>query len=61
MGDVREEGGDLTLAVGLRAVAREPRVRAGSLQEGAQRVEADALAPCPGVGLDAVEEQAGDC
>ena len=60
MGDVREEGGDLALAVVRRAAVREVGVRAGGVQERVPRVEAAALAPAPGLGLDAVEERVGD-
>ena len=57
---VREEGGDLALAVGLRAAAREARERAGGAQERAPRVEVLALALVPGLRLDSVEERLGD-
>jgi len=57
---VREEGGDLALAVGVRAATREARERAGGAQERAPRVEVLALAPVPGLGLDSVEERLGD-
>jgi len=59
--DVREEGGDLALAVGFRAAMGEGGVRAaGSAQERPPRVEVTALAPAPGLGLDAVEKCVGD-
>ena len=57
---MREEGGDLALALRLRAAMREGRERVGSAHERAPRVEILALAPVPGLGLDAVEERLGD-
>jgi hypothetical protein len=57
---VREEGGDLALAIRLRAAVREARERAGGAHERAPRVEILALAPVPCVGPDAVEERLGD-
>jgi hypothetical protein len=58
--DMREEGGNLALALDLGAAMREARVRGDGLEERASRVEASALAPAPGMGLDAVEEGLGD-
>lgn len=58
--DVREEGSDLALALRLRAAMREGRKRVGSAHERAPCVEILALAPVPGLGLDAVEECLGD-
>ena len=58
--DVREEGGDLAPAVGRGAAAREVGVRARGAQERGPRVEGCALAPGPGLGLDAAEERGGD-
>jgi len=52
---MREEGGNLALDLDLRAAMREARVRGDGLEEHASRVEAYALAPAPGLGLDAVE------
>ena len=46
--DMREEGGNLALALYLRAAMREARVRGDGLEERASRVEAYALAPAPG-------------
>lgn len=62
MRDVREEGGELALAVGLRSGTGEAGVRAGGAQERPSRVEAQAtaLAPAPGLGLDAAEKCVGD-
>ena len=60
MRDVREEGGDLALALGLGAAVREARVRVDGAQERAPRVEALALARARGLVLDAVEEGVGD-
>ena len=59
---VSEEGGDLALAVVLRAALGEAGVRTGtgSAQERVARVEVAALAPTSGLVLDAVEERVGD-
>jgi len=56
--DVGEEGGDLALA--LHRPATEAFVRVGGAQERAPGVEVLALAPVPGLVLDAVEECVGD-
>jgi len=56
--DVREEGGDLALA--LHRPATEAFVRVGGAQERTSGVEVFALAPVPGLVLDAVEECVGD-
>jgi len=56
--DVREEGGDLALA--LHRPATEAFVRVGGAQERTSGVEVLALAPVPGLVLDAVEECVGD-
>jgi len=58
--DVREEGGDLALALHLGAAMGEAWVRVGGVQERASRVEVLALAPVRGLVLDAVEERVGD-
>ncbi len=57
---VREEGGDLALALHLRPAMGEAWVRLDGAQERAPGVEVLALAPAPGLVLDAVEEGAGD-
>lgn len=51
---------DLALAVGLRAALVEARVHVDGAQERVSRAEVIALAPAPGLGLDAVEELVGD-
>lgn len=55
-----EEGGNLAVALDLGGAMREARVRGDGLEERASHVEASALAPAPGMGLDAVEEGLGD-
>jgi len=58
--DVREEGGDLALALHLRAAMGEAGVRVDGVQERASRVEVLAFAPVRGLVLDAVEERVGN-